>query len=161
MKCPECKSESLQRIEVIWNEGVYLTSGRNTSFVTKPFGIIPEKRIDSKAKQISISNLAANCAPPESKNVGSALIAFIASILMAIYINNPGMKFMSVVCVITSFGFLAGFIIYNTKTYPEEYRTWKRTWFCHSCGKFYVQDKKKNKEVAVNNSHIIDASNKF
>jgi len=161
MICPECKSDSMQRLEVIWVEGISHSQSRSTSYVNKPLGFIPERRVDTNTQEVNISRLAVKCSPPSKKNIGSVLLFCFLSIISLMNIDITNVRFISGLCFIISIVMIIYKISYNQSKYPNEYEEWERTWFCHSCGKFYIKNKKREVEIALVNKNIIEATNQF
>ena len=122
--CPNCGSENVQSLPIIYQSG---SSG--TSAVTGATNFI------AVTKGNTMTDLARSVAPPQPKEVDDT--AFTWCIIIAIGSVFIGLIPVTVICLVLAIILwipVSKAKEYNEKQFPIEYDNWRNSYLCHRCG---------------------------
>lgn len=152
MKCPECGSENIKRLEVIYDEGTSNQSGLALLVGTGGEGA-------AVTAGRSKTQLAQKCSPPKKKGYESLILAILLAVLCFCLMEAGAWLwfFLPAVGVIFSIFLATKTWEFNKTSWPKLYDSWLKSWCCLKCGCFFQIDENgkslvgKNKTI-VNNS---------
>ncbi len=144
MDCPQCKSDNVQKLSIIYESG---TQQINTTSRTVGGGVGYAGGLGGGAGSASThttgqsqSLLAQKAAPPKKKTFGVAvLVLFTGLIFLCMAMggsNNSFLIFLASIPLSVFLGYKA--YRYNQDEYPPLYQNWLKMWHCHKCGSIYA-----------------------
>ena len=140
-KCPQCGSQQIQKLSVIYESGtsdISTTTNHAGIAIGKGFSIMPLFG-RSRTSGTQQSQLAQKAAPPArfslSRTIAStASIVVVGGIVAAIFLGTWAFWLLALlVCGYTAFAIKQG-LTYNKNQWPKAYQDWERRWMCHRCG---------------------------
>lgn len=144
MNCPNCGSDTTQRLEVIFEQGTgHVTTTSRTR--VRPFlGILPTASAKTTTQGMTMSKSAQKAAPPAKMQYGPPAVAIlIGLVLIALQLDGTFKVLWFVIglalCGLFGWVLYTG-IVYNTKRWPTEYATWQKSWMCNKCGNIFAEE---------------------
>jgi len=151
--CERCGSDNIQRFSSIYEGGTSYTQTSGSSTVNTPTGFnsVGERtgltsKVSHSSSSVSQTNLAAQCSPPQKlsamthfvQTFALFIVVFLcAGMLFAVFGSKNFIEGGFWVAICVSF-LLASWYrmkrIKDEKEYPEKYRIWSGSWYCHKCG---------------------------
>lgn len=126
--CPNCGSENVQSLPIIFQSG---TSGSDSLTTTG--------KIISVTKGLTMTNLARSVAPPTKKKQSWWLTILFAFITLFVLDSN------NTLFVLIGIAFTGIFLKenidvkkYNEKIWSAKYEIWLHSYLCHRCGNVFV-----------------------
>lgn len=140
MQCPQCKSDNVQKLSIIYESGTHqinTTSHTIGGGIGSTSGGVGTANTHTTGQSQSL--LAQKSAPPKKKSLGLAILVLFVGVIflfMAMGGSNSSSKvFIASIPVSLFLGFRA--FKYNREVYPGEYQNWLKMWHCHKCGAIY------------------------
>lgn len=132
MLCPQCQSDNIQRLEVIYEGG---TQNISASSVTGGVGGRAGLGAVTSTSGQSQSVLAKKLSPPAKKQVGRLLLLF-PFVILAFMIDTV----VGCVAIAAIVLFMFTNSTYNNKEWPALYQEWIKQWYCNKCGSVFKPD---------------------
>jgi hypothetical protein len=149
LQCPNCKSTSLKKVSLAYQEGLQRLSTR-----TRLRGVVvgsdgPDVVVGrATTKGIQQTEISKALTPPKkwsyAKFIGWSALVFLSVGWIVFYVNtitnnssSVSSLPLTVFAVLSSGLFVALFLIYwthNYSTYPRQYAQWDRSFICQRCG---------------------------
>ncbi|MCL2872462.1 MAG: hypothetical protein FWF41_05725 [Betaproteobacteria bacterium] len=140
MKCPDCGSDSCQRLEVAYQGGTSSIQTKSTGVgVGWGRGGLGLGAGKSRTSGTSQTQLAAKAAPPRKRRYAPWGILLFAGFLIATSTSRDhwGWVMMGVGFMVVAVGMILLAFQFNRKEWPGMYRHWLDSWICHTCGKIF------------------------
>lgn len=140
MKCPDCGSDSCQRLEVAYQGGTSNIQTKSTGvglgWGRGGIGLGVGK---SRTSGTSQTQLAAKVAPPRKQRYTPWVILFLVGVLIAYATSNGHWSWMAlaVAFMVVAAGMIYLAFQFNRTKWPGLYRHWLDLWICHTCGKIF------------------------
>ena len=138
MNCPKCKSDNIQRYQVIHEQGTSnisinsKTGGAGLGFGGGLRGGLGLASTGSSGTSQTL--LAKKTQPPKD----TRLVPIIPILIIGLLFYNPPYYYFYFYCVIT----LLLFIFYFIKAgnlHEENYNEWLNKWYCNKCGDTFIK----------------------
>lgn len=144
-KCPQCSSDNVQRLEVVYEQGTQNIN--TTSHSVGGGGGIGGGGFGgglgsatTRTSGTAQTSAAKKAAPPAKKGTVSVLIGLliVGAVIGAMFDHFIGLS------IFLGLGFW-GFTIfkknsaYNNNVHPGLYQQWLKSWMCNKCGNIYEQ----------------------
>lgn len=131
MKCPNCESEDIKRLEVIYEQETYETNA--ISKTEKKFFLL-NSTSQTQTSATTMSIAAKRSIPPKKKSYDIPIMFIIFGFILLFFKKI----FLIGILLITVFTFnLIERIGYNKNDWPKEYDEWKKSWMCTRCGNIF------------------------
>jgi hypothetical protein len=137
MKCPLCRSNNTQRLQVIYEHGTQdiatesVTLGTlGTSAGGGSSGITATTKTMGRSQSI----LAKKAEPPAKISYKGSLFILVIGL---IGLNKGSSQWLAWLFVGGAIYLLYRTIRYNFRTWPSLYQKWETGWACHKCGNIY------------------------
>lgn len=138
MQCPQCKSDNVQKLSLIYESGTQKinttsrTAGGGVGYAGGLGGGVGSASTHTTGQSQSL--LAKKAEPPKKKTFGVAALILLAGLIAW----GVGYFIIFLAALV-----LAGFIgykahRYNQDEYPPKYQDWLKMWHCHKCGTIYA-----------------------
>lgn len=124
MNCPNCKSESIRKYSIIFQEGTYSSASKFDAGTSETTGF---------------SELARRCSPPETKRpVRNFIIRFLIGFVFWLIVStNLGSIWGNLLFIVLN-GFFVKLLIqdltFNKTIFPKLQDRWANSWLCMKCG---------------------------
>ena len=134
MNCPQCKSDNVQRLSVIYEGGTQKINTTSSSFGSGVsnrggFGL---GTATTRTQGTAQTKAAEKAAPPKKKNYALAVVL----IVLGLFLTTQSVIFILLAGLGGYLAYKAN--AYNKETYPPLYSTWEKSWQCNKCGEIYV-----------------------
>jgi hypothetical protein len=144
--CPNCQSEDVQTLQVVFDEGTSRLDGRQTG---GGVGWSPGHGVGvgvggGKIRGTTQSVLAQKAAPPKRKSVaGGVVVAIIGLVLLIGLVSAGGGAIAAGIIIgliLMALGVYAAYRAngYNASEWPGLYEQWRKSWMCRKCGTVFV-----------------------
>jgi len=140
MECPQCKSDNVQKLSIIYQHG---TQKINTSSRTFGSGVGGGSRglgvgfgsAHTTTSGTSQSLIAKMAAPPAKKSYKFTALLFLFGALL---LSFGDYGFLGILLIGLG-GFLAySSYMYNQNEWPPKNKQWQSSWHCNKCGDIYA-----------------------
>lgn len=134
MNCPQCKSDNVQKLSVIYDAGTHKINTTSSTFGSGVgnrggFGI---GTATTRTQGTSQTKAAEKAAPPKKKNYMWAAIIIAVGLFLSI-------ESIAFILVLPIGGYLAyRAYTYNSVNYPPLFSAWEKQWMCNKCGEIYT-----------------------
>lgn len=140
MNCPKCKSENVQTLQMVHNQGTSISSSESKTHAGGFLDIIPSVKAKTKTSGVSYSKLALKAQAPEKKKIiVSGGIVILAALLFPLQFES-----FSIISLLIHVGIIGicGKITYdrlkfNKEEWPALMNEWENSWMCHKCGSIF------------------------
>jgi hypothetical protein len=128
MQCPNCQSQNVQKLTVVYEQGTSEIHASGTSFTSHGDQGVEYTSTHGQSQSI----LAQKASPPPKQSSGLGILLIIGGIiLLAIQV------WIAVVVLVIGVLAWASAGDYNKKQWPALYDEWNRKWHCNKCGEIY------------------------
>ena len=139
--CPNCGSENIQKMQIVYQSGTHSTSGQTTYKDERG------NKVNAESSENTITALASAVAPPKEKDTpyGAALIFGAIGIYSIYELLRYGFGWG--VFIFGGITLLVAWGCYSSATensewnrieYPKLYNEWCSSFICHKCGHRFV-----------------------
>jgi hypothetical protein len=134
MQCTSCKSENVQRLSVVYDQGTQniKTTGRTYGGGYGAGGAFGGATTHTSGT--SRTNSAQKAAPPPKQSFKWAVLCVVLAVILIAATDFDPLGYL----LILGGGFLGWRAYqYNKEKHPPLYERWQRSWMCNKCGIIY------------------------
>lgn len=138
MNCPNCQSEQIRKLSVVYEEGLAQFNARTESLATGSGG---SAWGTSATEGVSQTALSQKAAPPKKESVIKLALMFFVGMFVFGIILSLFLEQGSFLIGVLMLGYIAMAIftlyktfIYNIREFPGVYAEWQRSYMCMQCG---------------------------
>ncbi|BDI07342.1 hypothetical protein [Sphaerotilus microaerophilus] len=142
MKCPQCGSDTTQRLQVVHEQGTQLINTTSntvgTGFNASPLASLGLAGARTKTTGTAQSAMAQRAAPPPRYPVVAGLGVVLFGLLCLA--GDGWAKLGGLALMATGLYASHWAHAYNREKWPALYARWESSWLCSKCGCIYVQE---------------------